>query len=697
MEEERDAVWAKVNKISTIFSSLTDTVTRPPGLINIEKLNKQNAQAVKTQPQNPEEFYNRVSSFRPGLWTVQELTPLECARWGWRIQEKDILQCVTCREVVCAILPDVRDFKAYEKYLGLLKSRIVEAHKDACGWKHNPSPEEFVQPPYIGSIEDMRNLTNSARTLAALNSALPYLDVGALSDSLGADRDLIVGLFQNDSTDYEVQASSVLLVLSGWIRGEGAYLRCKVCRRSVGLWSFITRADELDRTRAISPVPTPSGKRKRNEEQVEETVEDEEMDQDNTEGPSPAGSRICPPRKCKLLKTDSKGSDSGEKINEENNTAGEEGERKGEENVQKEQEKEMEVEDGDKEKENGQKEKTIAKEAEGEKTNEDEVQEKMEEGSSHNEKTKGDNSRKEMDSEERKKMEEGDEKERDELQEKAGANNNSGEKENEAVNNGKEDEKKEEQQKEEDSENGKNESLAGNKTEKDDLEDESEENKGNDNKKSGEMAAENKEDEEKTVNVDSKSEEKRHNPDNSDASEDSRKDSPKDDTKTSQTGKDKQGGDETADKEKEEESPEKINTTGDKEQRSKETSRVQDSCTSQKKSILPSPLIIGSSPSTQIRKIGEKQYFHPLEEHRHWCTWTMKILLEEIDEEMSLEKRGYQMVTEQARDILDFANRKDLCSSEKYIRNVEGLRSIRTMLNGLASVDTWLSEDIAEK
>lgn len=66
-------------------------------------------------------------------------------------------------------------------------------------------------------------------------------------------------------------------------------------------------------------------------------------------------------------------------------------------------------------------------------------------------------------------------------------------------------------------------------------------------------------------------------------------------------------------------------------------------------------------------QIGEKQYFHPLEEHRHWCTWTMKILLEEIDEEMSLEKRGYQMVTEQARDILDFASRKDLCSSEKYV------------------------------
>nr|XP_027235348.1 ABC transporter F family member 4-like [Penaeus vannamei] len=688
MEEEGDAVLAKVNKISTIFSSLTDTVTRSPGLIDIEKLNKQNAQAVKTQPQNPEEFYNRVSSFRPGLWTVQELTPLECARWGWRIQEKDILQCVTCREVVCAILPDVRDFKAYEKYLSLLKSRILEAHKDACGWKHNPSPEEFVQPPYIGSIEDMRNLTNSARTLAALNSALPYLDVEALSKSLGADKDLIVGLFQNDSTDYEVQASSVLLVLSGWIRGEGAYLRCKVCRRSVGLWSFITRADELESTRAISPAPTPSGKRKRHEEQVEETAEDEEMDQDKVEGSSPAGSRICPPRKCKLLKTDNKGSDSREKIIEENKTTGEEGERKGEENVQKEQEKEM-GEDGEKEKDNGQKEKTIAKEAEGDKTNEGEVQEKMEEESPPTENNKKDNSSKEIESEERKKMEEGDEKEKDQPQEEAGARNSS--KENE-------DQEKEQKEKINDSENGKSEALAGNKTEKDDMEDESVKKKENEIERSGEIEAENKKDDEKSVNPDSKPEGKGQTTNNSDASEDCRKDSSKDlDTKTSQTEKDKQSSGETASQEKEEENPKEINPTGDKEQGSKETSRVQDSCTSQKNTALPSPLIIGSSPSTQIRKIGEKQYFHPLEEHRHWCTWTMKILLEEIDEEMSLEKRGYQMVTEQARDILDFASRKDLCSSEKYIRNVEGLRSIRTMLNGLASVDAWLSEDIAEK
>ncbi|XP_042891488.1 transcriptional regulator ATRX homolog isoform X2 [Penaeus japonicus] len=736
MEAEGDAVLAKVNKISDIFSSLTDTVTRSSGLIIKEKLNnKQNAQAIKTQPQNSEEFYNRVSSFRPGLWTARELTPLECARWGWRIQEKDILQCVTCREVVCAILPDVQDFKAYDKYLGLLKTRIVEAHKDACGWKFNPSPEEFVQPPYIGSLEDMRNLTNSARTLAALNSALPYLDVQSLSDSLGADKELIEGLFQNGSIDYEVQASSVLLVLSGWTRGEGAYLRCKVCRRSVGLWSFITRADELERTRAISPAPTPSGKRKRPGEEVEETVEEEEMEEDTSEEPSDAGIRICPPRKCKHLKTDNKGTDSEEKAKEEQETPGEKDSAgKGEENVQSEQEEKMEEEDGDEEKENRQKEETLAKEAEREKTNEKEVKEKIEEGSAQTEDDKEDKSRKELEgrkSDEKEEVEEGVEKEKDESQEEAREKNSSEEKENEAISSDNKENKKNEGEKmEQENSDGKDESQAEDKADEDNNDEDSKTSKENGNGEK--MTKENKDEEnEKTVNSQSNSEEESQKPKeeepqvSEEASKDGRNDSKKDtDTTTSQTEKDIQSGAKSVSEEKVEKSPKDVSeekvekspkevseemveespkersSAGDKEQgssSSKGNSQVQDGRTSQQASALLSPLIIGSSPSTQIRKIDKKQYFHPLEEHRHWCTWTMKILVEEIDEEMSIEKRGYQMVTEQARDILDFASRKDLCSSEKYIRNVEGLRSIRTMLNGLASVDAWLSEDIAEK
>ncbi|XP_042221464.1 nuclear-interacting partner of ALK-like [Homarus americanus] len=140
--------------------------------------------STKTQPQNHEAFYSRVDSFRPGLWNVLEVSPLECARWGWHLLEKDVLQCVTCQEVVCAILPDPADREAYCKFLNLLKHRLRESHKEACGWRHNPSPEELMQTPCADTIEELRNMANSASTLSALNSALPHIDNTTLMNTL---------------------------------------------------------------------------------------------------------------------------------------------------------------------------------------------------------------------------------------------------------------------------------------------------------------------------------------------------------------------------------------------------------------------------------------------------------------------------------------------------------------------------------
>lgn len=62
------------------------------------------------------------------------------------------------------------------KFLHQLKERLTDGHKEACGWRHNPSSEDFTQLPGVSSPEELRNLANSARILATLNSALPYLD-----------------------------------------------------------------------------------------------------------------------------------------------------------------------------------------------------------------------------------------------------------------------------------------------------------------------------------------------------------------------------------------------------------------------------------------------------------------------------------------------------------------------------------------
>lgn len=260
--EVSDSVLQKANKISEIFASLIES---PKSAWNHSKESvvAQDDSPTKTQPRSQDAFYQRVSTFRPGLWTVHRITPLECASWGWKILEKDVLQCVTCQEVICATLPEIKDKVAYDKFFGVLKDRIETSHKKACGWLYNPCPKEFVEPLHVDTVEELRNMENSAQSLATLNSALPYLKNNRITAMLGADDEVINGLFKSDSASEDVKITSVLLVLSGWSKGQGAYLRCTVCRRQVGLWSFITIADEHKKTKAAATNPTTEYSRKR--------------------------------------------------------------------------------------------------------------------------------------------------------------------------------------------------------------------------------------------------------------------------------------------------------------------------------------------------------------------------------------------------------------------------------------------------
>ncbi|XP_071542808.1 uncharacterized protein [Panulirus ornatus] len=431
MENTLLPVQHKVAKIAEIFASLVDTGPTVAWCDDKENCDSTSTSAVKTQPENLEAFYSRVNSFRPGLWNVLEVSPLQCARWGWQMLEKDVIQCVTCQEVVCAILPDPSDRDAYTRFLQLLKKRLIDGHKEACGWRHNPSSEELTHPPCVSTLEELRNMANSARTLAFLNSALPYIDNSVLMETLEVDEELIKGVFTCSSTDEDVKKSSVLLVLCGWSRGQGAYLRCRVCRRSVGLWSFFTRADELQNDKGTASVS----------DEPHQPKEKKSSQESDDEDPSS--------KWCKRLRA--------KRVNELGN---------------------------------------------------EEV----------------------------------------------------GNRQDEVV--------------------------------------------------------------------------------------------------------------------------------GSKRQKKRERSRKSDSIRVdeplKERKEEPSLLIIGSSPSTQLKKVEKKQYFHPLEEHRYWCTWLMKIQDGSNEEDNQVEKRGYQIVIEKVRLMIGLSSRKDLCSSEKYASNVDGLRLIRTMLNDLS-------------
>ncbi|KAK7074292.1 hypothetical protein SK128_023246 [Halocaridina rubra] len=267
-------VQKSASKISEIFSSLTDS--KESVWTSLSSPNN-SVEAGKSKSHSYDAFCKRVSTFHPGLWTVHGLSPLECARWGWKLLEKDALQCVTCHEVICAALPSRKDKISYEKFFGILKDRLEAKHKDACGWLYDPCPQEFVEPLRIDTVEELRNMTNSAHNLAALGSALPHINSNRISAILGTDNEVISELFKNNSTSEDIKTISVLLVLSGWSKGHGAYLFCTVCRRQVGLWSFVSVADEMKTDSRIIECKNNLRKRKFSEN----SVTDEQENNDN--------------------------------------------------------------------------------------------------------------------------------------------------------------------------------------------------------------------------------------------------------------------------------------------------------------------------------------------------------------------------------------------------------------------------------
>ncbi|KAK8386677.1 hypothetical protein O3P69_017854 [Scylla paramamosain] len=189
-----------------------------------------------------EAFYERLASFGPGCWGVREVTPLEFALYGWKIIQPDVVQCGTCKQVVCATLPFPTDRHAYSMFLEKLKKQVIDGHHEVCWWRHNPCPLHLAHPPQLATLEDLKNLSNLAHILESLDSALPHIDIPTFMAQLGVD-DKLLGKLQSTEDMSVVKITAILLTLSGWSRGPGAFLRCKGCCRSVGLWSFVTQAE----------------------------------------------------------------------------------------------------------------------------------------------------------------------------------------------------------------------------------------------------------------------------------------------------------------------------------------------------------------------------------------------------------------------------------------------------------------------
>jgi hypothetical protein len=101
------------------------------------------------------DFLDRVASFGVATWFAKPLciSPLACARFGWRNTATDLLQCAQCERVLCFRIDLKLSQQGAEAVAARFAGQLESAHGETCPWSHNASPESFTMVRFCSSSE----------------------------------------------------------------------------------------------------------------------------------------------------------------------------------------------------------------------------------------------------------------------------------------------------------------------------------------------------------------------------------------------------------------------------------------------------------------------------------------------------------------------------------------------------------------
>ncbi|XP_041059580.1 nuclear-interacting partner of ALK isoform X2 [Carcharodon carcharias] len=279
---------------------------------------------------NKEAFFSRVETFTSFKWAgiCFELSPLQCAKYGWTNIECDMLKCCSCQAFLCTTVHPTLDANKYRERVAGLQEGLKTAHEKFCFWPDSPCPDRFWALPLNEPAALLHGVTERFKSLCSLESQLPAIKHDDLKD-MTVTEETISSLLQlvedelkcatvPDSLGLKISAdvlpvhlSACILALSGWAAGSSSeflhlpVITCSYCMRKVGLWSFqqidgVCPASEPDiPTCSISPqenkpersTPTPPATSPhRMITRSQDAAQSQSSEQHET-SPSPIGSR----------------------------------------------------------------------------------------------------------------------------------------------------------------------------------------------------------------------------------------------------------------------------------------------------------------------------------------------------------------------------------------------------------------------
>ncbi|ESO88777.1 hypothetical protein LOTGIDRAFT_234377 [Lottia gigantea] len=209
------------------------------------------------------EYFKRVQTFSPLSWfgKPRELSPLICARYGWENTKTDMLQCVSCRAVLCGQLPQMTDFLLYKEACDKLKEQLISGHEKLCWLAANPISEKFMILPLYDIVQLRKEFHERLCSLAIIKTDLPKINFENL-DKWGFDEEKCIQLAKSQSIR-EDAAISATLAITGWTLNDEnkQIIVCHYCKRRIGLWNYINDSSQNDESCHDNTSEEPLSKR----------------------------------------------------------------------------------------------------------------------------------------------------------------------------------------------------------------------------------------------------------------------------------------------------------------------------------------------------------------------------------------------------------------------------------------------------
>jgi hypothetical protein len=210
---------------------------------------------AKCRPWSLADFVQRVETFRASQWFGKplQLSPLQCARFGWTNSGKDTLSCACCGEVLVV--------SGSPSDCSRVLPQLESAHSADCPWRHLATPAEYTILSLVPSgallarlaarvhrcapvpVEDARVSDSAVRTalqgVAELVKAegvplsLLRLLEAVLSGEPGSGGAFLEGVASGalKHSESETHSSAALVVMCGWdASADGSSLQCAMCR-----------------------------------------------------------------------------------------------------------------------------------------------------------------------------------------------------------------------------------------------------------------------------------------------------------------------------------------------------------------------------------------------------------------------------------------------------------------------------------